>query len=128
MLRFTKCCTCENLRTICWDTAASSLERADAREKLVDHYKFVKTERAGAIARANEAVMSPASAISMAIDGTSQLPRGVPQFPTSIHGEEKSINRLHHHFALAVVHGLGTRCYITRDNVASDPVSTCCAL
>ena len=88
------------------------------RAVLEDHYKFVKKERAGAIMRANDAVMNPSQAMSMAIDGTSQLPKG---FPLSIHGEEKSLNRLHHHFALAVVHGVGTKCYVTRDNVASDP-------
>ena len=37
------------------------------------------------------------------------------------HGEERSIDRLHHHLTLAVVHGHGTTCYVTKDNVFSDP-------
>ena len=121
VLRFTKCEMCERLRQVCWSKGTSSAERADARAQLEDHYKYVKVERAGAIARANDAVLRPAHALSIALDGTSQLPRGIPQFAHTVHGDESSLNRLHHHFTLAVVHGMGTKCFITRDNIASDP-------
>jgi len=121
VLRFTKCATCEELRRICWDHSTSATERLRVKGQLEDHYRFIKVERGGAIARANEAVMNPGGVLSIALDGTAQLPRGLPQFATTVHGDEKSLNRLHHHFTLAVVHGMGTRCYITRDNIASDP-------
>jgi hypothetical protein len=57
----------------------------------------------------------------MTQDGTAQLPNGVPQFAQALHGQEQAHNRLHHHLTLTMVHGMGTKCYITRDNIASDP-------
>ena len=124
VLRFTRCKTCEALREKAFDCSASQMERSMARCTLEHHYRFVKRERAEALRKAMEAVMRSWDALSIAIDGTSQLPRGLPQFGRNLHGEEKSINRLHHHMTLVVVHGLGTRCYVNRDNVASDPNST----
>ena len=96
-------------------------ERESAKKALQSHYIMVKKERAHCYGNAVRAVLNPRMTLSIAQDGTSQLPRGVPQFPTAIHGEEKSTERLAHKFTLTMVHHLGTRCYAVRDNVFNDP-------
>ena len=121
VLRFNKCATCENLRKIRWDRGRSSTEKAQAMAKLTVHYKFVKRERTHAMVAAARGVMSPKDVLSMAQDGTSQLPHGLPQFAQALHGQEEAHNRLHHHITLTMVHGMGTKCYVTRDNTAGDP-------
>ena len=121
VLRFTKCKTCETLREERWDRSSSQVQRDEAKEGLTVHYKFIKGERGYALTKAHRAVISPRNVLSMAQDGTSQLPNGVPQFSQALHGQEQANNRLHHHLTLTMVHGMGTKCYITRDNVFSDP-------
>jgi len=121
VLRFTKCERCSTLRDIRWDRQQSVEKRNTAMKDLKDHYSFVKKERGYALMKAHRGVIDPSNVLSIAQDGTQQLPNGLPQFAQAIHGQEKAHNRLHHHLTLSMVHGMGTRCYVTRDNVYSDP-------
>ena len=115
VLRFTKCAVCECLRCKRWDRSASRQARDKALGDLHTHYKFIKGERGYALTKAHRGVMSPKTVLSIAQDGTSQLPNGVPQFAQALHGQEQAHNRLHHHLTLTMVHGMGARCYVTRD-------------
>lgn len=79
-LRFTKCDTCDRLRTQRWNTKLSMEEREAAQQELLDHYKFVKAERALAESKKIKAMLQPHKYLSLALDGTDQLPNGLPQF------------------------------------------------
>ena len=121
VLRFTKCKECESLREKRWDRSASQESRDKALSDLQTHYRFVKGERGYALTKAHKGVINPTKVLSMAQDGTSQLPNGIPQFAQALHGQEQAHNRMHHHMTLTMVHGMGTKCYVTRDNIAGDP-------
>ena len=121
VLRFTKCKTCESKREARWDRSSSQVERDQALVDLHEHYKFIKAERGYALMKAHRGVTDHKRVLSIAQDGTSQLPNGVPQFAQALHGQEQAHNRLHHHLTLTMVHGMGTKCYVTRDNIAGDP-------
>ena len=121
VLRFTKCKDCESLREKRWDRTASQEERDKALSDLQTHYRFVKGERGYALTKAHRGVINPKNVLSIAQDGTSQLPNGIPQFAQALHGQEQAHNRMHHHMTLTMVHGMGTKCYVTRDNIAGDP-------
>ena len=105
VLRFNKCPTCEMQRQIRWDRNRSVAERSNALTVLTIHYKFIKGERAYAMVSAHKGIMDPRNCLSMAQDGTSQLPRGLPQFAQALHGQEAAHNRLHHHITLTIVLG-----------------------
>ena len=121
VLRFSKCETCVTLREKCWNRKINGPERQAARDELQGHYCYVKIERGEALRKGYMGVVRPTECLSMAQDATSQLIHGLPQFGEAIKGEDQYPDRLHHHFTLTMVHGLGTKCYVTRDNVASDP-------
>ena len=108
VLRFTKCKDCEQLREKRWDRKSSQVQRDEALTGLKNHYKFIKGERGYALTKAHRGVISPKEVLSIAQDGTSQLPNGVPQFAQALHGQEQAHNRLHHHLTLTMVHGMGT--------------------
>ena len=84
VLRFSKCETCVTLREKCWDRKSSREARADARVQLEEHYHYVKQERAEALRKAYLGVLRPNEVLSMAIDGTSQLVHGIPQFSEKV--------------------------------------------
>lgn len=65
--------------------------------------------------------MHPREFLSIAQDGTSQLPNGIPQFRVKTHGEDGAITRLDYHFTLTMVHGMKTFCWATMDNLYNDP-------
>ena len=114
VLRFTVCATCHKLRETKRDKAKSRTERSGASALLMEHYKFVKGERSYALMKANRSCAEPLRYLSMAMDG-------LPQFKYVRHKEEKSLDRLHQHLSLVMIHNMEIICYVTRDNVASDP-------
>jgi hypothetical protein len=120
-LRFSKCSTCAEFRRVRWARNTSATEKADAMIKLRSHYKFVKSERAYATAKANLAIERPTEALSIAIDGTDQLPKGLPQFSVDTSDEANKTDRIQVKFVLARVHGLATTCYDHGENIAGDP-------
>ena len=79
-LRFTKCDDCDRLRKVRWNNKLSYEERQQAQRDLHDHYKFVKAERALAESKKVRAMLQPTKYLSLALDGTDQLPNGLPQF------------------------------------------------
>ena len=120
-MRFSKCGVCESNRKIKWDRTTSHDEKALATETLVAHYKQVKRERAYALSKAQQAVERPKEFLSIALDGTDQLPKGIPQFNVDTSTEARYVDRLKVKFTIATIHGLETSCYDHLDNVAGDP-------
>ena len=79
-LRFSKCNTCEKHREIRFDRQAPRDKKEDSTRILLAHYKWVKAERAYAHSKKVKAMQEPRQLLSIVIDGTDQLPNGLPQF------------------------------------------------
>jgi hypothetical protein len=120
-LRFSKCTFCEKYRAIRWARSTSKTDKADAINQLLDHYQLIKAERGYATSKANRAMECPTSALSIAIDGTDQLPKGLPQFSRDTSSDAPYTDRIAIKFTIARVHGLGTTCYDHGENIACDP-------
>jgi hypothetical protein len=120
-VRFSKCSICQDNRKIKWDGSASREEKELATTTLLQHYKDVKHERAYALSRAQQAVERPTEFLSIAMDGTDQLPKGLPQFSVDTSSEARFTERLKVKFTIVKIHGLETRCYDHLENIAGDP-------
>ena len=79
-LRFSKCSTCEKHRAIRFSRESSREAKEDSTRILIAHYKWVKAERAYAHSKKVQAKQQPHQLLSIAVDGTDQLPNGLPQF------------------------------------------------
>jgi hypothetical protein len=120
-LRFTQCGECAKWRAIRWDRKSSRDEKREAIRELVKHYKFIKKERATAHAKAAQAIERPTEVLSIAMDGTDQLPRGLPQFSVDTHDDANANDRIKFKFTLARIHGLDLCCYDHLENIQGDP-------
>ena len=79
-LRFTKCPDCDRLRQIRWNRKSTQIAKDEARNELQEHYRFIKEERAYAEMHKVKGILNPRKYLSIAMDGTDQLPNGLPQF------------------------------------------------
>jgi hypothetical protein len=121
-LRFSKCVTCEKQRKIKFNRHASVEQKQDATKTLISHYKWVKAERAYAHTKKIRAIQCPTEILSIAIDGTDQLPNGLPQFRQATSADGPAHHRLHVKFTLARTHNLRqTTAYAHLENIAGDP-------
>ncbi len=120
-LRFSKCFTCTENRNIKWDRKSSPEAKAKAMATLVLHFKEVKQERAYALAKKAMAIERPHEVLSFAIDGTDQLPKGLPQFRVATAEDNRATSRMMVKFTLGRIHGLDTTCYEHAENIAGDP-------
>ena len=57
------------------------------------------------------AIERPTEVLSIALDGTDQLPKGLPQFAEETAEESKHTDRLKIKFTLVRIHGIDTCCY-----------------
>ena len=89
-LRFTKCCYCVKWRGTRWSKQATTAQKAEAKEKLREHYSYIKCERAYGRAKQNQAIQEPDKYLSIAIDGCENLPHGLPHFP-EVHAQHSII-------------------------------------
>ena len=59
--------------------------------------------------------------MSIALDGTDQLPQGLPQFRVATSADGQFTDRLKVKFTLARIHGLDLACYTHLENISGDP-------
>ncbi|MEI7578378.1 MAG: hypothetical protein WCK51_15930 [Armatimonadota bacterium] len=117
-LRFAKCSECELLRTEYAATLDPSL-RKSIRQAFGDHIVTVKDERLAYASICADARRSGTDVLSVAMDGTDQLPFGLPQFAQRLKSHQESGIRLH--MEISIVHGVGVYTYLTPKCWASDP-------
>lgn len=121
--KFSKCDTCLALRAIKDNRKLTMSARLAAREKLTVHYKWIKAERQESLSKAFRAVRNPTEWLSIAQDGTNQLPFGFPNFREV--DKTLDTNRIKTHLMIDIVHGRGCYTYITPEaRVFSDPNCT----
>jgi hypothetical protein len=119
-LRFTKCCFCVKWRAVQWDVKKPKAEKHNAMVLLREHYRKIKLERSYARWKANEAILQPQEALSMAMDGCENLPHGVPHFPEVSKADDGV--RLKYHCVVGIVHGAPkTYVFVGRENIFHDP-------
>ena len=120
--RFTRCDFCEKHRAIQNSSRSSNEQKCDAIVQLTDHYRHITMERAYADSKAFRARAHPQEVLSLAIDGTDQLPNGLPQFERSTGSVAGAHHRVHYKFTICRNHGLGeTICYTHRENIPGNP-------
>ena len=119
--RFTRCDFCEKQRTIQHSQRSSVFQKQKAILELVDHYKFIAMERAYAESKKARALTSPNEILSLAIDGTDQLPNGLPQFSRSTSSDAGAYHRLMYKMTICRIHGIETTCYTHRENIPGNP-------
>lgn len=67
------------------------------------------------------AVERPHEYLSIALDGTDQLPKGLPQFAEETTDDVNLVDRLKLKFTVAKIHGIDTCLYDHMENVSGDP-------
>jgi hypothetical protein len=121
-LRFSKCGTCEELRAIRFDQKQPAATRKNAQRQLLLHYADIKHERATAEARKQYAIQNPTEVLSIAMDGTDQLPNGLPQFAQPRSGDANANHRFRLKFTLLRVHNTQTTyAFSHAENILGDP-------
>ena len=124
-LRFSKCKECVELRKIKWDRTADKKDRQQAGRDMIAHWRIVKGERAFAVSKKLLALEND-DVMSIAMDGTDQLPFGVPHWAQ--HTKEVGKDRLKNKLVLVTVHGHGTYVYDHLRHIKGDPNLTIEAL
>jgi len=120
-LRFTKCTECTDLRAIRRDSKSTLAEKRQAGNDLREHYLWVKRERQETHLKKVRAMLEPRKYLSLAIDGTDQLPHGLPQFRDQTTASHAAHHRLMYKFVLVEAHGIGVYSYDHLENIAQDP-------
>ena len=119
--RFSKCELCVLQRGILYDRSASAQAKNIARHIMELHIRWIfGSERSLYHLKKNNALIEPAKFISIAIDGTSQFPDGLPHFPevtkSTVNGK-----RLQFHIEVVLTHGKPARVFLAPETIASDP-------
>jgi len=120
-IRFSKCSTCERLRQIRWSRQSSIKERQKCQIDLLKHYADIKAERAYAASKRQLSMVHKTEVLSIALDGTDQLPRGLPQFRVTTSHDATSHERIKSKFTLLRIHNLEkTFCFEHLHNIKGD--------
>ena len=120
-IRFSKCSTCESLRKIRWSRQSTIQQRQKSQIDLIQHYADVKAERAYAASKRQLSMVHRTEVLSIALDGTDQLPRGLPQFRVTTSHDATSHERIKSKFTLLRIHNLEkTFCFEHLHNIKGD--------
>lgn len=116
-MRFAKCNTCDDLRRQ-YSATYNGPTRTHLKAEFAAHLDIIKKERAVYADFQRSARNGIDDTLSMCIDGTDQLPFGIPQFAQRL--KNHSINGVRLHLVIAVVHNLNTYCYMVPQCFRSD--------
>jgi len=119
--RFAKCDFCVNWRAVYDDKSRSPIERANAKDRLKQHTMWAHTRERGFYhAKRHTAMTEPDKCISLAMDGTAQMPQGFPHFWRKAK-KDGAAGRLKFHTQIVLVHGSTPFVFLAKEDVAGDP-------
>jgi hypothetical protein len=116
-VRFAKCDECADLRSQ-FSHTYDGPQRQHLKEEFKTHLQTVLKERALYADYQRSAKNGMDDILSMCIDGTDQLPFGVPQFAQRL--KNHGVNGVRLHLVIVVVHNLNTYCYMVPQCFHSD--------
>ncbi len=82
--RFTKCSTCERLRSALSTAIRKSLPTDEIRKEKTGHNEFIAMERREYLRKAELAMLRPSKYLSVVIDGADQSAYSLPHFVTKV--------------------------------------------
>ena len=119
--KFAKCDFCQKWKGILRDQKSSAALRAEAKERFAEHVTWAHVRERGFYhSKQQEAVNNPAHFLSVALDGTDQMPNGFPHFGQKIKGDGTG-KRLKMHTQIAMVHGRPAMVFVACEDIAGDP-------
>ena len=80
--RFTKCGTCERLRSALADAIRKGIPTDDLKKEKLAHNQFIAMERREYLRKAEMAMLQPSKYISIVVDGADQSAFSLPHFVT----------------------------------------------
>jgi hypothetical protein len=103
------------------DQSLSSEVRLVAKDRVHQHCKWAHArERAFYGMKKQEAVSNPKGCMSLAIDGTQQMPYGMPHFLQKTKGDG-TYTRVKWHTQIVLMHGSTPQVFLAKEDIAGDP-------
>ena len=119
--RFAKCDFCEERRGQMHDQSVSVKERVRAKLRYKDHVEWAHIrERGDYHSKILKATTEPEKYLSIAVDGTDQMPQGFPHFRQKLKDDGTGM-RLKVHTQIAMVHGRPPMVFVATEEIRGDP-------
>ena len=119
--RFAKCDFCVKWRAVIDDQTKSQLQRNAAKDRMAAHIKWAYNKERGFYhAKKHRGRSEPDQCISLAMDGTDQMPAGFPHFWRKAK-KDGSNKRLGLRTQIVLVHGSTPQVFLAQEDVAGDP-------
>ena len=119
-LKFAKCEVCVDCREIKKNPASTSEQKKAACVKQEVHWLWVKKERAGELARQQEAIYSPLDTLTITQDGTDfPFVAGIPSLPEK--SKKDGELRIKPTIMVTISHGDGVFIFPALPHIAKDP-------
>ena len=118
--RFSKCAFCVHHRNVCYSPASSRAEKARSKELLRQHYQWANTRERGLWhSKRHEANEHPDKYLVISLDGTDQLPDGLPHFWEHI--KEDKGERMKVTMQISLAEGQRPILYLAWEHLYGDP-------
>jgi hypothetical protein len=97
------------------NSRSSEALRAQVRQNIFNHHKFVKRQRSSYYARREKAIANPDKYLSLIFDGADQAAYSLPYF--HVHSHSADGYKVGSHLMGAIAHGIGTYAFSFLENI-----------